>query len=526
MAASSEISTPSGAPGAPAPFARGTLGRKLLVRVLALVAAAAVLLSLFTTLATRQLLLGQLDRQLDSALARQQQFRSGGGGPSDLGRGPPPGGIRVPGQQIGTLAAEFTDGRVRIGILQNNRADVELPADEWNELVAQLRSVPVDGERVSLNLAAGLGRYRLIAQSRDYGSVVIGLPLKDVDTFLIELIGLEVVLTLLALAGAFWAARAVVARSLRPLNRVAATAQQVSQLPLDRGEVALAVRVPPQDADPSSEVGRVGQALNHMLNNVEDALAARQASETKVRQFVADASHELRNPLAAIRGYAELTRRGRDQLPTEAAYAMSRVESESERMSHLVDDLLLLARLDSGPDLDIKAVDLTEIVINAVSDARAAGPEHTWTLTLPDEPVSALGDRHRLYQVMANLLANARTHTPHGTRVDTALTVRDGFAVMTVNDNGPGIPDSIREQVFERFTRADTSRVRAPGGNGTGSTGLGLAIVAAVVEAHHGRVGVTSQPGHTEFTVELPLAPEPTHPGPGPDMLPPATSAT
>ena len=527
MAASSEISTPSGAAGAPAPFARGTLGRKLLVRVLALVAAAAVLLSLFTTLATRQLLLGQLDRQLDSALARQQQFRSGGAGPSDLDRGPPPGGIRVPGQQIGTLAAEFTDaGRVRIGILQNNRADVELPADEWNELVAQLRSVPVDGERVSLNLAAGLGRYRLIAQSRDYGSVVIGLPLKDVDTFLIELIGLEVVLTLLALAGAFWAARAVVARSLRPLNRVAATAQQVSQLPLDRGEVALAVRVPPQDADPSSEVGRVGQALNHMLNNVEEALAARQASETKVRQFVADASHELRNPLAAIRGYAELTRRGRDQLPTEAAYAMSRVESESERMSHLVDDLLLLARLDSGPDLDIKAVDLTEIVINAVSDARAAGPEHSWSLALPDEPVSALGDRHRLYQVMANLLANARTHTPHGTRVDTGLTVRDGFAMMTVSDNGPGIPDSIREQVFERFTRADTSRVRAPRGNGSGSTGLGLAIVAAVVEAHHGRVGVTSQPGHTEFTVELPLAPEPTHPGPGPGMVPPASSAT
>ena len=529
MADGSESSTLSGAAAAapaPAPFARGTLGRKLLVRVLTLVAAAAILLSLFTTLATRQLLLGQLDRQLDSALALQQQFRSGGGGPSDFDRGPPPGGIRVPGQQIGTLVAEFTDRGVRIGILQNNRADVELSRDEWNELVAQLRSVPVDGERVSLNLAADLGRYRLIAQSRDYGSVVVGLPLKDVDTFLIELIGLEIVLTLLALAGAFWAARAVVGRSLRPLNRVAATATQVSQLPLDRGEVALAVRVPPQDADPSSEVGRVGQALNHMLNNVEEALAARQASETKVRQFVADASHELRNPLAAIRGYAELTRRGRDQLPTEAAYAMSRVESESDRMSHLVDDLLLLARLDSGPDLDIKAVDLTEIMLNAVSDARAAGPDHSWTLALPDEPVSALGDRHRLHQVIANLLANARTHTPPGTTGDTGLTVRNGFAVMTVSDNGPGIPDSIRDSVFERFTRADTSRVRSRDGAAGGSTGLGLAIVAAVVEAHHGRVSVTSQAGHTEFTVELPLAPELTHPGPGPDMLPPAASAT
>ena len=173
----------------------------------------------------------------------------------------------------------------------------------------------------------------MIAESRGYGTVVVGLPLNDVDRFLIELIGLEAILALLAVGGAVVAARVVVARSLRPLNRVAATAQQVSQLELDRGEVALAVRVPPADANPDSEVGRVGQAFNHMLNNVEDALAARQASETKVRQFVADASHELRNPLAAIRGYAELTRRGREELPADAAYAMSRVESEADRMS-------------------------------------------------------------------------------------------------------------------------------------------------------------------------------------------------
>ena len=158
MTGSSESLVPTRPATGPAPFGRGTLGRKLLVRVLALVAAAAVLLSLFTTLAIRQLLLGQLDRQLDSALARQQQFRSGGGGPPGLDRGPPPGGIRVPGQQIGTLAAEFTENGVRIGILQNNRADVELPQDEWEALVAQLRSVPVDGERVSLNLGAGFGR--------------------------------------------------------------------------------------------------------------------------------------------------------------------------------------------------------------------------------------------------------------------------------------------------------------------------------------------------------------------------------
>jgi two-component system, OmpR family, sensor kinase len=338
---------------------------------------------------------------------------------------------------------------------------------------------------------------------------------------LIELIGWEIAIALLALLGALLAARAVVARSLRPLNRLAATAQQVSRLPLDRGEVALAVRVPPEDADPTSEVGRVGQALNHMLNNVEEALAARQASETRVRQFVADASHELRNPLAAIRGYAELTRRGRDDLPDDAAYAMSRVESESERMSHLVEDLLLLARLDSGPDLDIKPVDLTEVVINAVSDARAAGRDHTWSLALPEEPVTAVGDRHRLHQVVANLLANARTHTPPGTRVETGLTVRGGRAVLTVTDNGPGIPDAIRNQIFERFTRADTSRARSSNDAEGGSTGLGLAIVAAVVEAHQGRVSVDSRPGHTQFLVELPVIAEASHFGPGPEMVAP-----
>ncbi|HEV2931434.1 MAG TPA: HAMP domain-containing sensor histidine kinase, partial [Propionibacteriaceae bacterium] len=330
------------------------------------------------------------------------------------------------------------------------------------------------------------------------------------DRLLAQLVGLEALLTLLAVGGAAVAARAVVGRSLRPLNRVAAAAQQVSQLPLDRGEVALAVRVSPADADPASEVGRVGQAFNHMLNNVEEALAARQASETRVRQFVADASHELRNPLAAIRGYAELTRRGREELPTDAAYAMLRVESEADRMSHLVEDLLLLARLDSGPDLDIQPTDITEVVINAVNDARVAGPEHTWRLDVPEHPVIARADRHRLHQVVTNLLANARTHTPPGTLVEAGISVAGGAAMITVTDHGPGIPPEIADRVFERFTRADASRVRTPGAATGGSTGLGLAIVAAVVEAHHGRVEVDSQPGRTRFAVTLPIAAPPT----------------
>jgi len=519
---STPLPQPVGGPPAPAPFGRGTLGRKLLIRVVALVAAAAVLLGLLTTLATRQLLLGQLDRQLDGTLTLQQEFRGGGGGGG--GGRPPPGGVRVPGQRLGTLVAEFPiDSRPSIGVLRNNRADITLSDDEYARLVEQLRSVPRDGDPVSVRLVGDLGRYRLVAVPRSYGAVVVGLPLTDVDVFLVELMALEALLALLAVAGAVVAARLVVTRSLRPLSRVAAAAQQVSQLKLDRGEVALAVRVPAADADPTSEVGRVGQAFNHMLNNVEEALAARQASETRVRQFVADASHELRNPLAAIRGYAELTRRGREQLPADAAYALARVESEADRMSHLVEDLLLLARHDSGPDLDIQPTDLSEVVVNAVSDARVAGPDHRWRMNVPEHPVVALGDPHRLHQVVANLLANARTHTPPGTEVETGIAAEDGAAIITVVDSGPGIPEDLQRRVFERFTRADVSRVRTTAGSDGGSTGLGLAIVAAVVEAHQGTVSVHSVPGRTEFTIRLPLAGAPgsQHAGPGPDMRPP-----
>jgi two-component system, OmpR family, sensor kinase len=492
----------------PAPLGRGTLGRELVIRVTALVALAAILLSAATALAARQLLLNQIDDQLASVQSRQRQAPGGQpGGPGDRNDlvqvGNPPGTI---------WAAYFDDDTFDdSGILKEGRGrPMTLPA----AAIAELGTFEVGSGNQSVELD-GLGRYRVATYRAQVqlgptvieGRAIVGIPLRDVDRLLTNLIGLELILTLLATIGAVLAARAVVLRSLRPLNRVAATAQQVSQLPLDRGEVALAVRVPDADANPTSEVGRVGQALNHMLNNVEAALAARQASEMKVRQFVADASHELRNPLAAIRGYAELTRRGRDAIPDDAAYAMSRVESEAERMSRLVEDLLLLARLDSGPDIDVQPTDLTEIVINAVSDARAAGPEHSWQLNLPEEPVVALGDRHRLHQVVANLLANARTHTPPGTRVESAIEVRDGQAVVRVRDNGPGIPPEIQPQVFERFTRADTSRVRADGATSGTSTGLGLAIVAAVVEAHQGRVTVQSQPGWTEFTVWLPLAP-------------------
>jgi two-component system, OmpR family, sensor kinase len=294
----------------------------------------------------------------------------------------------------------------------------------------------------------------------------------------------------------------VVRLSLRPLRRVASAARRVAELPLDTGEVELPVRVAPRDTDPRTEVGQVGSALNHMIGHVESALEARQASEMKVRHFVADASHELRTPLAAIRGYAELTRPQRADAPPQMAHAMERVESAAERMSTLVEDLLLLARLDTGRQIQTGRVDLSELVIEAVSDAHAAAPDHTWQLDLPEEPVQVDGDRLQLHQVVANLLANARTHTAPGTTVSVSLRQLEsngGGVEVAIRDNGPGIPEALRPNVFERFARGDTSRSRA-----AGSSGLGLAIVSSVVAAHHGRVDLSSVPGDTRFTVWLP----------------------
>ena len=280
---------------------------------------------------------------------------------------------------------------------------------------------------------------------------------------------------------------------------MAATAGEVANLPLDRGEVMLPVRVPESDANPDTEVGRLGLAVNRMLDHVTAALSTRQASESRVRQFVADASHELRTPLAAIRGYTELAQRKRAQVPDDVAHAMSRVESEAVRMTNLVEDLLLLARLDSGRPLEREPVDLSRLCADVVSDAHAAGPEHRWKLDLPPDPLYVAGDDARLHQVVANLLANARMHTPPGTSVTLVARRRTRRGGAAGARRRPRYPAGLQSEVFERFARGDTSRSRKGG-----STGLGLAIASAVVRAHGGSIGVQSVPGNTEFVVRLP----------------------
>jgi two-component system, OmpR family, sensor kinase len=359
--------------------------------------------------------------------------------------------------------------------------------------------------------------------------LVTGLPLTTVNQTLEHVENTEHVLFAVALGLAVILGAALVQLSLRPLRRVASTATKVTELPLDSGEVTLPAGVP--DTDQRTEVGQVGAAFNRMLLHVERALGRRAASEARLRRFAADASHELRTPLSAIRGYAELGLRHHGPVPEDVTHALTRVQSESARMSVLVDDLLLLARLDAGRPLEREPVDLSRLAIDVTSDARVARRDHHWRLDLPSDPILVRGDEHRLHQVLANLMSNAGKHTPAGSTVTLALQVeatpaahaavaRDGATLergvrpvaprveLSITDDGPGIPPELLPDLFERFTRADTSRARDLDAAGK-STGLGLAIVDAVVAAHGGSITVTSRPGRTRFALYLPLLPEP-----------------
>jgi two-component system, OmpR family, sensor kinase len=484
---------------------------RLLIGQVVVLAIVCIGIGAATELALYKYLLAQLDTQLQDA--SQRSVRIFAEPPTAPWRhhprpfprpGPGPIFLDAPAQPVGMVAAVIRKGgAIEAGYLTaaGGRAAVTDAARR------ELGAVAVDRPPVTRDID-GVGRYRVVAaDARRSGDIVItGLSMSNVDATMIRVLLIFGVVTVIAVAAATTAGIVIIRRALAPLRRVAQTAGEVVDLPLDRGEVTLPVRVLESDANPRTEVGQLGSALNQMLDHVSAALSARQASETRVRQFVADASHELRTPLAAIRGYTELAQRV-GQYPGDAeavAHAMSRVQSETERMTHLVEDLLLLARLDSGRPLERESVDLSRVAVDAVSDAHVAGPDHQWELDLPEEPVMVSGDAARLHQVMTNLLANARVHTGAGTVVTTRLGVDGTHAVLSVCDNGPGIPEQLRSEVFERFARGDTSRSRKGG-----STGLGLAIVSAVVKAHHGTITLESAPGHTDFTVRLPLSIEP-----------------
>lgn len=374
--------------------------------------------------------------------------------------------------------------------------------------------------------------------------LTVGVPLGPQNNMLESMawrmIGLAAAGALLAILATTWITR----RQLRPLARVAGVAKAVTNEELTHGDGALSARVEAADADPDTEVGKVGQALNVMLDHVDSALQARASSEARVRQFVADASHELRTPLAAVSGYAELLTRIVGEDP-DAGQAAGRIRSEAARMADLVEDLLLLARLDSGRPLESQSVDMAAICVDSLADAHVTGASHRWNLDLPlpdlddielegadlDQgpaevswpafvpavdralggrllpgPLEVQGDELRLRQIIANLLTNARQHTPEGTAVTLAARRWSGpteHILVWVHDDGPGVAPEIRESVFDRFTRADSARAAGQ------STGLGLSIVKAVAAALGGQVRLLNDPpgAGTTFEIALPAAP-------------------
>ncbi|ANJ28676.1 hypothetical protein ATC03_03240 [Agromyces aureus] len=469
------------------------MSRRLLTLVAGLLVAMCAVVGVSTVLLFHATSVDRLDASL-RATAERADGATGPGVPSD-----PTATVReflsVPGQPDGTLGAVFVGPQSDAAYITEGQLVTASPA-----ALAALGTVPTDRQVHSVT-AGELGDYRALAvETGPEVRIVLALPTAEVTALTTQLAVTVAVVALLGLVVALVVGGLVVRRALAPLERVTETAQAVSQRALDRGDVDLAERVPV--VDERTEVGRLGTAFNRMLGHVASALTAREHSERKVRRFVADASHELRTPLASIRGYAELTRLHGGDLPPDVTHAISRIEAESVRMTELVEDLLLLARLDEGRELAARPVDLERMLGEAVGDAQAAGPGHDWEVRATDAATTVVGDEPRLRQVVTNLLANARVHTPEGTHVVASLDREGEEVVLRVGDDGPGIPPELLGSLFERFARGDSSRSRR-----AGSTGLGLAIVRAVVEAHDGEVGVESEPGSTVFTVRLPAAP-------------------
>ena len=458
-----------------------SLSVRVAVAMVVLVAVVSIVIGALTTAAISS----YLTNQLDGKVAATQDRAIG----ALHNNGPPLGAPH--GQDAGTVTL-YRQSSVAAGFVITSDGKL---ADLSQQAVGVLGQVPI-GQSSTVDVP-GLGTYRVHATNAESITVVTGLPTKDIQNTIASLIGWEALFGGIGVLTAGGVAIFVVRRQLRPLRRVAQTAREVAALPLDTGEIGVTARVPDQLTDEHTEVGQVAVALNTLLGHMEKALDARHRSEQQVRQFVADASHELRTPLTTIHGYAQLSLHQNE--PELYTHAMGKVMVESTRMASLVEDLLLLARLDAGRPLDRRPVDLSRLARDSVADAEIVAPSHHWELDLPAEPIIVVGDEQRLHQVVTNLLTNARRHTPPGTTVTVAATRHRDSAVLTIHDDGPGIPADLLPNVFRRFTRADTARTRA-----TGGSGLGLSLAESIAHAHDGTLTLTSRPGSTTFRLALP----------------------
>lgn len=487
-----------------------TLQTRLMTAVIGFVSLILIIVAVITSATLGTALEGRLRDQVQTEANQTMYFVAKQAQMSSLTGEPVTAHTALEGERIPItgmlLAIASEDGASGVVVAPDGTtALTEAQLLELNEAVRTSRDATITMD--------GVGSFQVTVRETGGVGIVTGLPRDEIQSTMAQLL---TVITLATLGGLILLAltTAVTIRySLRPLRAVAGTATRVANQPLDRGEVEITERVPAAEADPRTETGMVGAALNTLLDHVNASLAARQQNEERMRKFVADASHELRTPLASIRGYSELSLRALHQAEGSASgsdaagteMALERIQAQSLRMTTLVEDLLLLARLDEGQELVHGTVDLTQLALEGLSDARPTGPDHRWSIEVPDEPVVMLGDAGRLHQVVANLLANARTHTPAGTTITLSVAQEGDEAVIRVHDDGPGIDPAVRDELFARFARGDSSRARQ-----TGGTGLGLAIAKAIVEGHHGIIAVDSERGETTFTVKFPLTPVPT----------------
>jgi two-component system OmpR family sensor kinase len=485
-----------------------SLRARLVASVLALAAAGLLLLGAVTYAEQKSFLTERVDQQARGAVgavsqildregflpagsaSHQNPFGSGQGDPDGLGAAVPPRG--QPQLPPGTFGQRReADGRVL------GHRTISFGSEQWPEPILPAH-MPLNTYVTVESRSTSDLHYRAYAarDPEDSGITVVAVPLRDAEQTLSRLLlveGLVIGGVLLALG---LSAYVVVRLGLRPLDRIERTAGQIAAGQLSH-------RVSP--ANRKTEVGRLGLALNAMLDRLEEAFAERTASEERLRQFLADASHELRTPLSSIRGYAELFNMGAAADPESTELAMRRIEEEAKRMGVLVEDLLLLARLDETSDRPPEPVDVAALARDAVEDARATAPERTISLDAGEHAVVS-GDAHQLQQVLANLLRNALVHTPAGTPIEVAVEREPESVTLTVRDHGPGLPAAARTTIFERFWRAEGGRER-----GRAGAGLGLAIARGVVEAHRGEISAADAPGGGAlFVVRLPAQPVPT----------------
>ena len=489
---------------------RTPLWLRLISATLCLVALGLTLTGAFGVRLLRGYLVDRVDEQLAGAVRQL-----------DSQTVPQPGGAYVPSQfDLTILDADGDERGSWSSALTRSRPDVpELTVDEATERA---------GNPFTVDAAEGDGRWRVLALplADGSGSAVIATSLDEVDATVKRLVNIDLIVGLMVLAGLALVGVSMVRTALRPLGEIEVTAAAIGRGDLGR-------RVP--DHHPGTEMGRLSRALNAMLEQVERAFRAQARSETRARQseqrmrrFIADASHELRTPLTSIRGFAELHRQGAVTDPEAVSDLLRRIEGEAERMGLLVDDLLLLARLDQQRPMEKAPVDVGEVTREAVEAARAAAPDRRVELEAPATPLTVDGDAARLRQVITNLLGNALAYSPDGSPVSVRaarieLDGRPQVAVEVV-DRGQGLTPEQSARVFERFYRTDAARSRALGG-----TGLGLSIVAAITAAHGGTVEVDSAPGAgSTFRVLLPGSSpgEPEAPAPEPSEEAEASEAT